>query len=201
MASAASRTRFSRTTTRAVSVRCAAMSRARWVRATRRRATRSAVRSMLVGNIELTFPLPGTGYDRTLRVFTFLDGGNVWGNEGNSIGANGLRYAYGVGLAWISPIGPLKLSLGFPLVEARRRPVPEIPVPDRDGVLSLEASTCQKGQPWAALIFSPKIVLQGIDVCPGLRWPFFTPTGSRAGAVFAWCATPRTRAPLAASVQ
>ncbi|SMF16948.1 Beta-barrel assembly machine subunit BamA [Trinickia caryophylli] len=70
---------------------------------------------MLVGNIELTFPLPGTGYDRTLRVFTFLDGGNVWGELGNSTGANGLRYGYGVGLAWISPIGPLKLSLGFPL--------------------------------------------------------------------------------------
>jgi outer membrane protein insertion porin family len=72
---------------------------------------------MLVGNIEMTFPLPGTGYDRTLRVFTFLDGGNVWGTEGNSIGANGLRYGYGLGLAWISPIGPLKLSLGFPLVK------------------------------------------------------------------------------------
>jgi len=72
---------------------------------------------MVVGNIELTFPLPGTGYDRTLRVFTFLDGGNVWGNEGDSIGSNGLRYAYGVGLAWISPIGPLKLSLGFPVTK------------------------------------------------------------------------------------
>nr|WP_164707840.1 outer membrane protein assembly factor BamA [Paraburkholderia phosphatilytica] len=72
---------------------------------------------MVVGNIELTFPLPGTGYDRTLRVFTFLDGGNVWGTEGSSTGANGLRYGYGLGLAWISPIGPLKLSLGFPLVK------------------------------------------------------------------------------------
>jgi outer membrane protein insertion porin family len=72
---------------------------------------------MIVGNVEVTFPLPGTGYDRTLRVFTFLDGGNVWGSEGNSIGANGLRYGYGVGLAWISPIGPLKLSLGFPVVK------------------------------------------------------------------------------------
>ncbi|MDR5756827.1 MULTISPECIES: outer membrane protein assembly factor BamA [unclassified Caballeronia] len=73
---------------------------------------------MAVGNIELTFPLPGTGYDRTLRVFTFLDAGNVWGDPGQggtTSGANGLRYGYGVGLAWISPIGPLKLSLGFPL--------------------------------------------------------------------------------------
>jgi outer membrane protein insertion porin family len=72
---------------------------------------------LLVGNIELTFPLPGTGYDRTLRVFTFLDGGNVWGDTGGSVGANGLRYGYGVGLAWISPVGPLKISLGFPLVK------------------------------------------------------------------------------------
>ncbi|TDG20443.1 outer membrane protein assembly factor BamA [Paraburkholderia silviterrae] len=72
---------------------------------------------MVVGNIELTFPLPGTGYDRTLRVFTFVDGGNVWGTEGNSIGANGLRYSYGAGLEWISPIGPLKLDLGFPIVK------------------------------------------------------------------------------------
>jgi outer membrane protein insertion porin family len=73
---------------------------------------------MVVGNIELTFPLPGTGYDRTLRVFTFFDGGNVWGENAPGItttGSNGLRYGYGVGLAWISPIGPLKLSLGFPV--------------------------------------------------------------------------------------
>jgi len=73
---------------------------------------------MVVGNIELTFPLPGTGYDRTLRVFTFFDGGNVWGDTAPGIsttGSNGLRYGYGVGLAWISPIGPLKLSLGFPV--------------------------------------------------------------------------------------
>jgi outer membrane protein insertion porin family len=71
---------------------------------------------LIVGNIELTFPLPGTGYDRTLRVFTFVDGGNVWGTEGNSVGANGLRYSYGTGLEWISPIGPLKLDFGLPIV-------------------------------------------------------------------------------------
>jgi outer membrane protein insertion porin family len=71
---------------------------------------------MVVGNIEMTVPLPGTGYDRTLRVFTFVDGGNVWGDEGSSVGANGLRYSYGAGLEWISPIGPLKLDIGLPIV-------------------------------------------------------------------------------------
>ena len=72
---------------------------------------------LLVGNVELTFPLPGTGYDRTLRVFTFVDGGNVWGTEGQSTGSNGLRYSYGAGLEWISPIGPLKLDVGFPIAK------------------------------------------------------------------------------------
>jgi outer membrane protein insertion porin family len=71
---------------------------------------------MVVANVEMTVPLPGTGWDRTLRVFTFVDAGNVWGSEGDSTGANGLRYSYGAGLEWISPIGPLKLSLGFPIV-------------------------------------------------------------------------------------
>ncbi|WP_118178716.1 outer membrane protein assembly factor BamA [Paraburkholderia phosphatilytica] len=71
---------------------------------------------MIVGNIEMTFPLPGTGYDRTLRVFSFMDGGNVWGTEGESTGANGLRYSYGLGLEWISPIGPLKISYALPLI-------------------------------------------------------------------------------------
>ncbi|MGF6569166.1 outer membrane protein insertion porin family [Paraburkholderia sp. GAS333] len=71
---------------------------------------------MVVANIEMTVPLPGTGWDRTLRVFSFVDAGNVWGNEGDSVGANGLRYSYGAGLEWISPIGPLKLSVGFPIV-------------------------------------------------------------------------------------
>lgn len=70
----------------------------------------------VVGNVELTFPLPCTGYDRTLRVFTFVDGGNVWGSEGDRTGANGLRYSYGLGLEWILPIGPLKISYALPIV-------------------------------------------------------------------------------------
>ncbi|VVE28242.1 membrane protein [Pandoraea morbifera] len=72
--------------------------------------------SKLIGNVELTFPLPGTGYDRTLRIFTFFDGGNVFDN-GQAITLNNLRYSYGFGLSWISPIGPLKLSMGFPLAK------------------------------------------------------------------------------------
>jgi outer membrane protein insertion porin family len=74
---------------------------------------------MVVGNVELTIPIPGSGYDKTLRVFTFFDMGNVWGDNSAAVnnGGDGLRYSYGAGLAWISPIGPLKLSMGFPVVK------------------------------------------------------------------------------------
>jgi len=63
------------------------------------------------GALEALLPLPGA--DRSLRAFGFLDGGNVWGSS-EAPRFNELRYAYGFGVAWQSPIGPLKLSLAFP---------------------------------------------------------------------------------------
>ncbi len=68
----------------------------------------------VVGSAELLFPLPGTGSDRTIRSFVFLDAGTVLG-EDESFSASELRYATGFGLTWLSPIGPLKLSIAFPL--------------------------------------------------------------------------------------
>lgn len=67
--------------------------------------------SKIVSNIEYTVPVPGSGIDKTLRVFTFLDGGNVFGDNINLV----LRYSYGLGLSWISPLGPLKFSYGIPI--------------------------------------------------------------------------------------
>jgi outer membrane protein insertion porin family len=65
-------------------------------------------------NAELYLPVPGTGNDRTLRWFTFMDAGNVWG-ENDRITIDTLRASAGVGLTWISPVGPLKLSYGAPI--------------------------------------------------------------------------------------
>lgn len=65
-------------------------------------------------NAELFLPVPGTGNDRTLRVFGFMDAGNVW-RDGESVDPGSLRASAGVGLTWISPVGPLKLSYGTPL--------------------------------------------------------------------------------------
>jgi outer membrane protein insertion porin family len=67
--------------------------------------------SKIVSNIEYTVPIPGSGVDKTLRVFGFVDGGNVYAENINLV----LRYSYGLGLSWISPLGPLKFSYGLPI--------------------------------------------------------------------------------------
>jgi len=65
-------------------------------------------------NAELYLPVPGTGNDKTLRIFAFSDIGNVW-REGEKMTFDSLRSSAGLGLSWISPVGPLKLSYGKPL--------------------------------------------------------------------------------------
>jgi outer membrane protein insertion porin family len=65
-------------------------------------------------NAELYLPLGGTGNDRTLRWFAYADAGNVWG-EKQSVEFGTLRYSVGLGLSWVSPVGPLKLSYGVPI--------------------------------------------------------------------------------------
>ncbi len=65
-------------------------------------------------NAELYVPVPGSGTDKTLRMFAFTDVGNVWG-EDEKVSAGSLRASAGIGLSWLSPIGPLKLSYGTPI--------------------------------------------------------------------------------------
>lgn len=67
--------------------------------------------SKIVANLEYTVPFPGSGNDKTFRGFVFTDGGNAFGTNINLV----LRYSYGIGLEWISPLGPLKFSYGIPI--------------------------------------------------------------------------------------
>ncbi|HEX8874705.1 MAG TPA: outer membrane protein assembly factor BamA [Nitrosospira sp.] len=68
-----------------------------------------------VGNIELLFPMPGMKNDRSVRPSIFLDAGSVWGPGGMIPQQEGLRYSAGIAVMWVSPMGPLKISIAQPL--------------------------------------------------------------------------------------
>jgi outer membrane protein insertion porin family len=66
------------------------------------------------GSAEMLFPMPGAQQDRSLRLTTFIDAGQVYGAS-QKVALGDLRYSAGIGLAWSSPFGPLKISMAQPL--------------------------------------------------------------------------------------
>jgi outer membrane protein insertion porin family len=66
----------------------------------------------VVLNTEFYVPFPGVGNDRTLRLYSFIDAGNVFDS---SIELEELRTSFGVGLSWISPVGPLRFAMAKPI--------------------------------------------------------------------------------------
>ena len=67
----------------------------------------------IIGNAEVLFPMPGMNKDRSVRLSAFVDAGSVFG-PGLSA-SDSLRYSTGVAVTWVSPVGPLKVSMGVPL--------------------------------------------------------------------------------------
>jgi outer membrane protein insertion porin family len=65
-------------------------------------------------NAELFVPFPGAGNDRTLRLFGFTDVGNAYG-ENDPIRFAEMRASVGVGISWVSPIGPLRFAIAQPV--------------------------------------------------------------------------------------
>jgi outer membrane protein insertion porin family len=65
-------------------------------------------------NTEFITPFPGAGNDKSLRLFAFFDAGNVYGYNAPIV-LNEIRTSAGVGLSWISPIGPLRLAYAKPI--------------------------------------------------------------------------------------
>jgi len=68
----------------------------------------------LVLNAEFLMPFPGAGNDKTLRLYGFTDVGRAFG-ENEKISYQDLRASAGLGLSWISPMGPLRLSYAIPV--------------------------------------------------------------------------------------
>jgi outer membrane protein insertion porin family len=61
----------------------------------------------IMGNAEFLFPFPGMANEKSVRLGAFLDTGMV----GEEFKAADLRASVGVGLTWVSPFGPIKISM------------------------------------------------------------------------------------------
>jgi outer membrane protein insertion porin family len=68
----------------------------------------------VVGNAELYVPMPGLGLDKSVRLSAFFDIGNVYG-IGDDFSFGSLKKSTGISVTWFSPVGPMKISLGYPL--------------------------------------------------------------------------------------
>ena len=66
----------------------------------------------LLGNAEFLFPFPGLTNDRSVRMSAFMDSGLV---TDNNFDFGEMRYSTGLSVLWVSPFGPLKISVAKPL--------------------------------------------------------------------------------------
>ena len=68
----------------------------------------------VAGGAEVLFPIPFFEDSNSFRTSAFFDVGQVY-KDLESFSTSDLRYSVGVGALWISPLGPLSVSFGFPL--------------------------------------------------------------------------------------
>ena len=71
----------------------------------------------IAGTAEMILPLPFTKDSRSFRITGFVDAGNVYGSD-EDFDLGELRYSTGVAVIWLSPLGPLTMSLAVPLDKA-----------------------------------------------------------------------------------
>ncbi|QJQ97056.1 outer membrane protein assembly factor BamA [Halomonas sp. PA5] len=82
---------------------------------------------LVEGSVELLFPLPFVDDQRSLQTGFFIDAGNTFltdcyevleGDQSrceSGVDLGELRYSAGIGLSWLTPVGPLTFSIAEPL--------------------------------------------------------------------------------------
>ncbi len=70
--------------------------------------------SRLLGSAELVFPPPFDLESKSMRFTTFFDVGNVY-NTDEGIDTGELRMSVGISMNWLTPVGPLVFSYGWPI--------------------------------------------------------------------------------------
>jgi outer membrane protein insertion porin family len=78
--------------------------------------------ALIEGSVEFLFPLPFLEDQSSVRPAAFFDAGNVFNTNCpkisrvcTSIDFTEIRYAYGVGLTWLSAFGPLTFAVAWPI--------------------------------------------------------------------------------------
>ncbi|MGB5260280.1 MAG: outer membrane protein assembly factor BamA [Gammaproteobacteria bacterium] len=69
---------------------------------------------LTVFNAEIIFPLPFIEKTSATRLSAFFDIGNVY-SDFDTFAVSDLRYSVGLAGVWASPLGPISVSMGFPL--------------------------------------------------------------------------------------
>ncbi len=71
----------------------------------------------VIFNAELSMPVPGFGHDKSMRFGPFFDAGQVYADKLDPQAYDGgsIRMSAGLAMTWLSPMGPLKLSMAQPL--------------------------------------------------------------------------------------
>ncbi|KEA64370.1 Outer membrane protein assembly factor YaeT precursor [Marinobacterium lacunae] len=78
---------------------------------------------ILTGSAEFIFPTPFVGDKSEWRTLVFMDAGNVFSTDcktgqkncTDGIDLGELRYSAGLGLSWLTPVGPLSIAIAMPL--------------------------------------------------------------------------------------
>lgn len=74
------------------------------------------------GTVELGFPL-GLPKEMGVRGYVFSDAGSLWGSDDTPLPSetfvdeNSVRWSAGAGVAWRSPLGPLRVDVAVPIVK------------------------------------------------------------------------------------
>ncbi|MCW8919282.1 MAG: outer membrane protein assembly factor BamA [Gammaproteobacteria bacterium] len=68
----------------------------------------------LLGGAELVIPPPFDLESKSLRFNAFIDAGNVYNTE-EGVDLDELRLTYGIAMNWLTPVGPLIFSYGWPI--------------------------------------------------------------------------------------
>ena len=82
---------------------------------------------LVEGSVELIYPFPWVEDRRSLQTSVFFDAGNTFltecydvpgeSNCESGVNLGDLRYSVGLGLSWLTPVGPLTFSVAQPLNE------------------------------------------------------------------------------------